>query len=152
MKKHIWVDGDACPSPIKEILYRAAPRAQVQITFVSNHFFRTPSFKLIRLIQVPKGFDVADNEIVKRCAAGDLVITGDIPLADQVITKGCGALNPRGYLFTSENIKERLNTRDLLDTLRSSGIQTGGPASLSSREIQAFANQLDRWLKFNPTE
>lgn len=149
MTNQIWVDGDACPNPIKDILFRAANRTHTQVTLIANHFFRTPPSKYITLVQVPKGFDVADNEIVKRCSPGDLIITSDIPLADEVVTKGAHALSARGELFTHENIKGRLNTRDFLETLRSSGIQTNGPDALSNREIQAFANQLDQWLVAN---
>ena len=124
----IWVDADACPGAIKEILFRAAQRTKLPVTLVANHYIKTPPSKLITFVQVTQGFDVADDEIVKRCTAGDLVITSDIPLADEVISKGCLALSPRGELFTKENIKSRLNVRDFMDTLRSSGIQTGGPA------------------------
>ncbi|MEM9102565.1 MAG: YaiI/YqxD family protein [Pseudomonadota bacterium] len=142
----IWVDADACPVPIKEILFRAAQRTKTSITFVANHSIKTPPSAYIKRLQVPKGFDIADNEIVKRCAAGDLVITSDIPLADEVISQACLALSPRGHLFTKENIKSRLNMRDFMETLRSSGIQTGGPAALSASDKQAFGNELDKWL------
>lgn len=145
----IWVDADACPGAIKEILFRAAQRTKLPVTLVANHYIKTPPSKLITFVQVTQGFDVADDEIVKRCTAGDLVITSDIPLADEVISKGCLALSPRGELFTRENIKSRLNVRDFMDTLRSSGIQTGGPAALSSTEKQAFGNKLDQWLAQN---
>ena len=144
-----WVDADACPGAIKEILFRAAQRTKLPVTLVANHYIKTPPSKLITFVQVTQGFDVADDEIVKRCTAGDLVITSDIPLADEVISKGCLALSPRGELFTKENIKSRLNVRDFMDTLRSSGIQTGGPAALSSTEKQAFGNKLDQWLAQN---
>lgn len=146
----IWVDADACPVAIKEMLYRAAKRTSVQVTLVANQFIETPASKFINAVQVAKGFDVADNEIVRRCEVGDLVITGDIPLADEVISKGCLALSPRGELFTSENIKPRLNMRDFLETMRSSGLHTGGPAALSASDKQAFGNQLDKWLKKRP--
>lgn len=142
----IWVDADACPVAIKDILFRAAQRTKVQVTLVANHYIRTPASKYVNFMQVTQGFDVADDEIVQRCQAGDLVITSDIPLADEVITKQCLALSPRGELFTRENIKSRLNVRDFMDTLRSSGIQTGGPAALSGAEKQAFGNKLDQWL------
>ncbi len=142
----IWVDADACPVAIKQTLFRAADRTGTQVILVANQFLQIPPSKYISRIQVPKGFDVADNEIVQRCNAGDLVVTGDIPLADEVISKGCTALNPRGEVLTKENIKSRLNMRDFMDTLRSSGVQTGGPAALSSSEKQAFGNALDRWL------
>jgi uncharacterized protein len=142
----IWVDADACPNAIKEIVFRAAERTGIMTTLVANQFLRTPPSRYIKSLQVRSGFDVADNEIVKRMAAGDLVITGDIPLANEVIDKGGHALNPRGELYTQENIKERLNMRDFMDTLRASGIHTGGPATLNPRDIQAFANALDRFL------
>ena len=142
----IWVDADACPVAIKEILYRAADRTKTPVTLIANQYLQTPPSKYIHHIQVPKGFDVADNEIVKRSEPGDLVITSDIPLADEVVSKGCLALSPRGELFTKENIKPRLNTRDFMETLRNSGIQTGGPSVLSSSEKQAFGNRLDKWL------
>lgn len=142
----IWVDADACPVVIKEILYRAANRTGTPLVLVANQSLQTPPSPHISSLQVPKGFDVADNEIVQRCEAGDLVITSDIPLADEVVSKGALALSPRGELFTRENIKARLNMRDFLDTLRSSGIQSGGPSALSAGEKQAFANRLDRWL------
>jgi len=145
----IWVDADACPTVIKEILYRAAERAQVVLTLVANQPLRVPNSRFIRTVQVMQGFDVADNEIVQRAAAGDLVITADIPLADEVISKGARALNPRGEMYTPATIKARLNMRDFMDTLRSSGIQTGGPAALSQTERKAFADQLDRWLQRN---
>lgn len=144
----IWVDADACPVVIKEIIFRAANRTKTEATLVANQYIRTPPSKFINSIQVPKGFDVADDEIVLRCHEGDLVITSDIPLADEVITKGAKALSPRGELFTRENIKSRLNIRDFMDTLRSSGVQTGGPPALGSSEKQAFGNELDKWLVF----
>ncbi|MGD8175963.1 YaiI/YqxD family protein [Marinimicrobium sp. ARAG 43.8] len=143
----IWVDADACPVAIKDILYRAATRTETEVTLVANQYLKTPPSKYIALVQVPKGFDVADNEIVQRSEPGDLVITSDIPLADEVISKGCLALSPRGELFSKENIKSRLNIRDFLDTLRSSGIQSGGPSALTAAEKQTFGNQLDRWLQ-----
>lgn len=143
---NIWVDADACPKVIKEILFRAAERVGVPLTLVANQPVSVPPSRLIRSIQVGSGFDVADNLIVQRLSAGDLVITADIPLAAEVIGKGGLALNPRGELYTSDNVRERLNMRDFMDTLRSSGIQTGGPAALSQADRQAFANQLDRLL------
>ncbi len=143
---NIWVDADACPKVIKEILFRAAERVGVPLTLVANQPVSVPSSRLIRSIQVGSGFDVADNLIVQRMSAGDLVITADIPLAAEVIGKGGLALNPRGELYTSDNVRERLNMRDFMDTLRSSGIQTGGPPALSQADRQAFANQLDRLL------
>lgn len=143
----IWVDADACPTVIKDILYRAADRTKRETILVANQALRTPPSLYIKTLQVGAGFDVADNEIVKRCEPGDLVITSDIPLADEVITKGAAALSPRGELFTTENIKSRLNVRDFMDTLRSSGIQTGGPAPLNQTDRQHFANHLDRLLQ-----
>ncbi len=142
----IWVDADACPGVIKEILFRAAKRTATPMTLVANQPMRTPPSKLIDSIQVGAGFDVADNEIVRRLAAGDLVITADIPLAAEVIEKGGQALNPRGELYTRDNIRERLSMRDFMDTLRGSGVDTGGPAALGPRDRQAFGNALDRWL------
>jgi uncharacterized protein YaiI (UPF0178 family) len=142
----IWVDADACPKVIKEILFRAAKRAQVQVTLVANQSLRTPSSQHIKSLQVSSGFDVADNEIVKQVEAGDLVITADIPLAAQVVDRGAHALNPRGELYTPDNIKARLNLRDFMATLRDSGVNTGGPAPLSQSDRQAFANHLDRLL------
>ncbi len=144
---NIWVDADACPAVIKEILFRAAEREKIQVTFVANQFVKTPPSKFINSVQVKPGFDVADNEIVKSMNSGDLIITSDIPLADEVITKKGYALSPRGELFTAENIKQRLNMRDFMDTLRGSGIHTGGPPPLSSSDRQRFANHLDRLLR-----
>lgn len=142
----IWVDGDACPVAIREILFRAARRRQVPLTLVANQPVRVPPSPHIRRIQVPPGFDVADNEIVRQVEAGDLVITSDIPLAAEVIEKGAQALSPRGELHTTENIRARLNMRDFMDTLRSSGVDTGGPPALSQADRQAFANHLDRYI------
>ena len=143
----IWVDADACPVVIKEILYRAADRTGVQLTLVANQPLHTPSSANINMLQVARGFDVADDEIVKRLNAGDLVITSDIPLAAEVIQKGGHALSPRGELHTTENIGARLNMRDFLDTMRSSGVEMGGgPAAFSQRDKQDFANNLDRFL------
>jgi len=142
----IWVDADACPVVIKDILFKAAERTKILLTLVANQYIRTPASPYIKSLQVTSGFDVADDEIVKRCAAGDLVITSDIPLADEVITKGGFALSPRGEQFTSENIKSRLNIRDFMDTMRSSGINSGGPAPLNQNDRQNFANHLDRLL------
>ena len=142
----IWVDADACPVVIKEILFRAAERTGVQLTLVANQPVPVPRSRLIQSIQVAPGFDVADNEIVKRVEAGDLVITGDIPLAAEVIEKGGHALNPRGELYTTDNIRARLTMRDFMETLRSSGVDTGGPPPLSQSDRQAFANQLDKFL------
>lgn len=142
----IWVDADACPVVIKEILFRAAERTQVEVTLVANHAMRVPGSKWISMLQVSSGFDVADNEIVKRASAGDLVITGDIPLAAEVLEKGAAALSPRGERYTDNTIKARLNIRDFMETLRASGVNAGGPPALNHGDRQAFANQLDRWL------
>lgn len=142
----IWVDADACPKVIKEILFRAAERRQIQLTLVANKLLYCPPSKVIRALQVPAGFDVADNKIVELTEAGDLVVTADIPLAAGVIAKGGHALNPRGELYTQDTIRERLTMRDFMDVLRSSGVETGGPAALSQADRQAFANQLDRFL------
>ena len=142
----IWVDADACPLVIKEILFKAADRTGVQLTLVANQSVRIPPSPVIRMLQVARGFDIADNEIVKRLSAGDLVVTSDIPLAAEVIEKGGYALSPRGELHTKENIGARLNMRDFLDTMRASGIDTGGPAPLSQSDRKAFAGHLDRLL------
>ena len=142
----IWVDADACPKVIKEILFRAAGRVGVQVTLVANQFIQVPKSPGIRSVQVQAGFDVADNYIVQQVEVGDLVVTADIPLAAEVVAKGCLALSPRGDLYTEENIRQRLNMRDFMETLRSSGVNTGGPASLSQADRQAFANQVDRML------
>jgi uncharacterized protein YaiI (UPF0178 family) len=142
----IWVDADACPKAIKDILFRAAERATITTTLVANHSLPLPPSRFIKLLQVQSGFDVADNEIVKRLSRGDLVITSDIPLAHEVLGKGGHAINPRGERYTPDTIQERLTMRDFMDTLRSSGIHTGGPSALTSRDIQAFANQLDTFL------
>ncbi|MGI9291199.1 MAG: YaiI/YqxD family protein [Gammaproteobacteria bacterium] len=143
----IWVDADACPVVIKEILFRAAERRQILLTLVANQALRVPPSKFIKTLQVPAGFDVADNEIVHRLQPGDLVITADIPLAAEVIEKGGLALSPRGEMHTTENIGARLNMRDFMDTMRSSGVDVGGgPAALGQADRQNFANQLDKWL------
>lgn len=142
----IWVDADACPVVIKEILFRAAERTGVMLTLVANRPVRIPPSHSIKFIQVPSGFDVADNEIVRRLESGDLVITGDIPLAAEVIEKGGYALNPRGELYSADDIKARLNMRDFLDTLRGSGIDTGGPPALSQGDRKSFADHLDKFL------
>ena len=142
----IWVDADACPVVIKEILFRAAERTGLQLTLVANQPLQVPRSRCIKTLQVPSGFDVADDEIVKRLSAGDLVITSDIPLAAEVIGKGGHALSPRGELYSTENIGERLNMRDFMDTMRASGIETGGPPALSQSDRQAFANYLDQLL------
>ncbi|HEC28330.1 MAG TPA: YaiI/YqxD family protein [Gammaproteobacteria bacterium] len=142
----IWVDADACPNVIKEILYRAAKRVQVPLVLVANSFIKTPPSKFIKSVQVSRGFDVADKHIAEHLDAGDLVITADIPLAAEAIDRGGHALNPRGTFYTIENIKERLVMRDLMDELRGSGIQTGGPDALNQSNRHAFANQLDSFL------
>ena len=142
----VWIDADACPVVIKEILFKAARRTGIQLTLVANQSMQTPPDKNITSLQVPQGFDVADDEIVKLVEAGDLVITSDIPLASEVIEKGGQALSPRGELFTPNNIGGRLNMRDFLDTMRSSGVHGGGPPPLNKQDRQAFANQLDRIL------
>jgi len=144
---NIWVDADACPAVIKEIIFRAAERTKTQTTLVANHTMRVPITQYVRLLQVDKGFDIADNEIVKRVMQKDLVITSDIPLAAEVIEKGAFALSPRGEKFTENNIKQILNMRDFMDTMRSSGVEmSGGPAKLNSADKQAFANALDSLL------
>jgi len=142
----IWVDADACPGVIKDILFRAAERTGIEITLVANHSIPVPRSRHIKFLQVRSGFDVADNEIVKRLDGGDLVITSDIPLAADVIEKGGCALSPRGELYTANNIKARLNMRDFMDTLRASGIDTGGPPALSQSDRKAFADHLDKFL------
>lgn len=142
----IWVDADACPAVIKEILFRAAGRTRTQLTLVANHSMRVPPSRYISMVQVTHGFDVADAEIVERVEAGDLVVTADIPLAAEVIEKGGHALSPRGELFSADDIKARLTMRDFMDTLRSSGIDTGGPPALNQADRQAFANHLDSIL------
>jgi hypothetical protein len=142
----IWVDADACPKAIKEILFRAAQRTGIEVVLVANRLLYTPPSPHVRALQVEHGFDVADGEIVKRLEAGDLVITADIPLAAEVIGKGGQALSPRGECYTRENVRALLNVRDFMDTLRASGIQTGGPPALSQADRQAFAGQLDRLL------
>ncbi len=142
----IWVDADACPGVIKDILFRAAERTGVHMTLVANQAVRIPASRFIEMLQVKPGFDVADNEIVKRLGVGDLVITSDIPLAAEVIEKGGYALNPRGELYSADSIRSRLNMRDFLDTMRASGINTGGPPALSQSDRKAFANHLDKLL------
>ena len=143
---HIWVDADACPAPVKEILFRAAARTGVSLTLVANQSLRTPPGRNVRSIRVASGFDVADAQIASSMQAGDLVITADIPLAAQVVEKGGLALNPRGELYTGENVRQHLSTRNFLQEMRDSGIVTGGPASFTQADRQAFANQLDRLL------
>ena len=140
----IWIDGDACPNAIKEILFRAAQRTGISLILVANHIVKVPPSKHISFLRVASGFDVADNEIVKRLAPGDLVITGDIPLAAEIIENQGQALNPRGELYTRDNIKARLTMRDLMESLRSSGIESGGQAPLNHSDRKAFADQLDK--------
>jgi uncharacterized protein YaiI (UPF0178 family) len=142
----IWVDADACPGVIKDILYRAAQRAQVHLILVANKALSTPRSPFIRLVQVPHGFDVADQHIVSALEPGDLVITADIPLAAAVVEKDGYALNPRGEFYSRENVRELLDLRNFIENLRSSGVETGGPSAFSQNDRQAFANQLDRFL------
>jgi hypothetical protein len=142
----IWVDADACPAVIKDILYRAAERTQVPLTLIANQMLRVPPSPWIRALQVPAGFDVADRRIVDEVAAGDLVISADVPLAALVIAKGGRVLDPRGELLDANNIEERLTMRNFMDGLRGSGVDTGGPAAFSAADRQAFANRLDTIL------
>ena len=142
----IWVDADACPLPIKEILFRAAERTQLRVTLVANRPLRAPVSRFIRVIQVERGFDIADRRIADELRSGDLVITADIPLAAVVIERGGHALNPRGELYTRDNIHERLAMRNLMDELRGAGVNTAGPAQFNRADRQAFANQLDRFV------
>ncbi|GBG13609.1 UPF0178 protein [Novimethylophilus kurashikiensis] len=142
----IWVDADACPVVIKEILFRAAQRTQIMTTLVANKLLRVPPSPYIRALQVPGGFDVADNRIVQEVAPGDLVITADIPLAAQVIDRGGHALNPRGEFYSADNIRQRLTMRNFMEELRSSGVDISGPSSFSQSDRQAFAAELDRFL------
>ncbi len=142
----IWIDGDACPRVVKEVLYRAADKRRIELVLVANKPIAIPRSAWIRSLQVPAGPDVADAEIVRLMEAGDLVVTADIPLASQVIEKGGTALDPRGEIMTTENIGARLSLRNFMDELRSSGVETGGPAAFSATDRQAFANQLDRIL------
>ena len=142
----IWVDADACPGVVKEILFRVADRLQINVTLVANQLLRTPPSRFIRALQVPQGFDVADQEIVRLAQAGDLVITADIPLAAEVLEKEVFALNPRGEFYTKDNIQQFLSMRSFMDELRSSGVDTGGPAPFNQSDRQAFANQLDKHL------
>lgn len=143
---HIWVDADACPAAIKEILYRVAERREIALTLVANQLLRVPPSRLIKALQVPQGADVADAEIVRLLAPGDLVVTGDIPLAASVLEKGGDALNPRGEFYTVHNIEQALTMRKFMDELRGSGVDTGGPAAFSQADRKRFADQLDRHL------
>lgn len=142
----VLVDADACPVVVKEILFRAARRTQVCVTLVANQYLRTPPSRFVKALQVPAGFDAADARIVELVAAGDLVITADIPLAAAALDKGAHILDPRGNWFTRENIQERLTMRDVMDQLRTSGIPTGGPAPYVANDSKTFAGQLDRFL------
>lgn len=142
----VWVDADACPRVIKDILFRAARRTGIRLVLVANQNIPVPRDGNIHSVQVASGFDVADNHIVQHSNPGDLVVTADIPLAAEVIALGCLALNPRGEMYTADSIGQRLQMRDFMDTLRGSGIDTGGPPAFSQAERKAFANQLDRWL------
>ena len=142
----VWVDADACPVPIKDILFRAAVRAQCNVTLLANHPMQVPNSPWLRFVQVPSGFDVADHEILKRLSAGDLVVTQDIPLAAEVVSAGALALNPRGERYTAENVRARLAVRDFMTELRDNGVRTGGPPPLDNADKQRFANALDRWL------
>lgn len=143
----IWVDADACPKPIKEILFRASDRVGIPLVLVANQPLQVPTSELIRSVQVSAGFDVADDYIVQQAKSGELVITADIPLAADVIEKGCLVLTPRGERYTDDNIRQRLTMRDFLDTMRGSGVDTGGPPAFNHSDRQAFANQLDRLLR-----
>ena len=145
----IYIDADACPKVIKEILFRAADKRQIQLTLVANKLLYCPPSKYIRAMQVSAGFDVADNRIAELVEPGDLVITADIPLAADVIERGAHALNPRGEFYTKDTIQERLTMRNFMDGLRGSGVETGGPPTLSQSDRQAFANQLDKFLSKN---
>ena len=142
----IWIDGDACPVVIRDILFKAANRTETELTIIANQLIKTPPSKFIRAVQVRQGFDEADNEIVRRVERGDLVITGDIPLAADAIKKGATALSSRGEQYTEENIRNRLQMRDLMESLRSSGLETGGPPALNHSDRKKFADKLDRWL------
>ena len=146
MPMRLWIDADACPKVIREMLYRAANRTQTELTLVANQMLAVPPSPYIRCVQVHAGFDVADNEIVARVELGDLVITSDLPLAADVIAKGGHVLTPRGEWLSEANIRPLLNMRDFMDNLRSSGIQTGGPAPMSTAEQREFARHLDRFL------
>ncbi|MFJ9534579.1 YaiI/YqxD family protein [Herbaspirillum sp. NPDC101396] len=143
---HIWVDADACPGVIKDMLFRVADRTQISVTLVANRYLRTPPSRFIKSIVVPAGFDVADKEIVKLAQAGDLVITADIPLAAEVVANGVAVLNPRGEMYTVDNIQQHLTMRNFMEELRGSGVETGGPAAFSQADGRAFAGQLDRFV------
>lgn len=145
----IWVDGDACPKGVKEILYRASARTKIAVIFVANAYLHLPQSQYIEMVQVGQGADVADDEIAERCGDGDLVITADIPLAARVVEKGALALDPRGTLYDRNNIGQILGMRDFMDELRGSGVETGGPKSFGAKERQKFANELDKILSQN---
>ncbi|MFL0811216.1 MAG: YaiI/YqxD family protein [Agarilytica sp.] len=142
----IWVDADACPVAIKEVLFRASNRIGIELILVANQYIKVPNSSTIKMLQVPSGFDVADNEIVQRTEAGDLIITSDIPLASEVLEKNAFVLSPRGERMTKDNIGARLNMRDFMETMRSSGVHTGGPQAMTKSDIKAFADQLDKML------
>ena len=142
----IWVDADACPVVIKDILFKAADRTGIELTLVANQRIRIPKSRVVKFLLVKSGFDAADNEIVKRLSHGDLVITADIPLAAEAVEKGAYALNPRGEFYDADNVRSRLNVRDFMDALRESGVDTGGPPVLSQSDRKAFANNLDKFL------
>ncbi len=142
----IWIDADACPAPVKMIVFRASQRVGIPVTLVANQRLQTPPSPLITAVQVSQGFDEADDHIVQQATASDLVITADIPLAARLVERGVPALNPRGELYTPDNVRERLALRNLKEELRSAGTLTGGPPPYNDRDKQAFANGLDRWL------
>lgn len=142
----LWIDADACPRVIKEILFRAAERTRIALVLVANQPLSLPRLPNVRAITVPPGLDAADSEIVRRSQAGDLVVTADIPLAAELVAKGVTAINPRGELYTADNVRQQLSMRNFMDSLRGAGVQTGGPPAFHARDRQAFANQLDRWL------
>jgi uncharacterized protein len=146
----VWVDADACPAPVKEILFRAAERAQVAVTLVANQWLRTPPSRFVRALQVQGGFDVADDAIADRAGPGDLVVTQDIPLAARVLATGAEAIDPRGARYTADTIAERLSVRNFMEELLGAGVQTGGPAAFGARDRQAFAAGLDGWLARRP--
>jgi uncharacterized protein YaiI (UPF0178 family) len=143
---NVWVDADACPNAIKQVLFKASERLQISMTLVANQYIPTPPSKVIKSLQVAQGFDVADNAIVDAVAQGDLVITADIPLAAEVVAKGATALNPRGTVYTKENVRDYLQRRNRAEELRATGMISGGPAALDKKDVQAFANALDRTL------
>ncbi|NDV20427.1 YaiI/YqxD family protein [Pseudodesulfovibrio sp. JC047] len=149
MTPHIWVDADACPNVIKDILFKVALRRQIHITLVANISLSVPTSPLIKTLVVPAGFNEADDEIVRQVAPGDLVITADIPLADAIVAKGATGLNPRGELYTEDNVKGLLRMRNLMEELRSGGMVAGGPPPIGSKDKQQFTNQLDRFLTRN---